>query len=62
MRQKLGEKKTQKLRDKLKLPIHHALVRGNTHHRIDLFLDDGRMLYLEKDGELEECEGNWKEV
>lgn len=52
-RQRVGEKKVRKLREKLGLPIVTALVRGGTDHRIDLCLEDGSVTYYWKDGTLE---------
>ena len=52
-RQRLGDKKLKKLRKKLGLPIMVAQVRGNTDHRIDLFLEDHTWIRLFKDGTIE---------
>jgi len=44
-RQRLGEKKTRQLRERLGLPIVVVLVRGGTDHRQDLCLADGTIRY-----------------
>lgn len=54
-RQRLGEKKVQKLRGLLGLPIVGAFARGGTEHRLDLCLEDGRILHLYPDGSIEEA-------
>ena len=54
MRQWVGKKKVQKLRRELALPIVGVLVRGGTHHRRDLYLEDGRVLYLFWVGSMEQ--------
>lgn len=53
MRQRLGNKSLARLRRKTGLDIVKALVRGNTDHRIDLYLADGRVAHLWPDGKLE---------
>ena len=61
MRQCLGPKKVTRLREKLKLPIEHVLVRGNTNHRQDLCLKDGSIImYWPKTGELIHDDMRWK--
>ncbi len=52
-RQRLGPKKTKRLRETTGLPIVKVLVRGNTGHRRDLFLEDGTIATLWPDGTLE---------
>ena len=47
---KLGEKKIEKLKKQTGLNIVKALTRGNTNHRIDLFVENGTMVYLFKNG------------
>ena len=49
---RLGKKKIEKYRKQLGLPIISGLVRGNTDHRIDFTLEDGRHICLYKDGEI----------
>jgi hypothetical protein len=44
MRQRVGEKKVKKYREMFKLPICTALARGGTDHRIDLFIEGGRIV------------------
>jgi hypothetical protein len=56
MRQKLGPKKVARLRAKTGLDIVYALVRGNTGHRIDLYVAGGRIVSLWPDGSTEESE------
>ena len=56
MRQNLGEKKVAKLRQQTGLPVIAVQVRGNTGHRKDLFLDDGRIVYLYLDGTMQVSE------
>ena len=56
-RQRLGEKKTRKLREKTGLPVVRAVVRGGTDHRIDLYLEGGVIMSLYRDGTLERVEG-----
>jgi hypothetical protein len=50
----IGKKKIQWLRRETGLPVIAALVRGDTDHRIDLCLDDGRVVYFFKDGTMAE--------
>ena len=52
-RQRLGQKKVNKLRQETGLDIIHVLVRGGTNHRRDLCLSDGTVTSLHKDGTLE---------
>jgi len=55
MRQVVGEKKVKRYREKTELPICTALVRGDSNHRVDLLLDDGRVMeYYPRTGDLEE--------
>lgn len=51
-RQQLGSKKLNKLIKSTGLDIAKAYIRGNTNHRVDLYLNDGRVFSLFKDGEL----------
>ena len=59
MRQLLGKKKTDKLRAETGLDIHHVMVRGNTGHRKDLWLNGGTIMYLWPDGTMEEGRIRW---
>ena len=59
MRCKLGPKKINQLKHKTGLSIVFAYVRGGTDHRIDLYLSDGTIMYLLKDGSLERCPIGW---
>lgn len=52
MRQALGEKKLKRLRASTGLDVVKATVRGNTDHRIDLWLGDGSIASLWPNGEL----------
>lgn len=52
-RNRVGEKKVKKLREKTGLPVLTALVRGGTDHRIDLLLEDGSIASLYRDGSIE---------
>jgi hypothetical protein len=56
-RQKLSEKKTEKLRNKTGLPIIAVLVRGGTDHRKDLLLEDGSICSLFKNGDIIKTDG-----
>lgn len=56
MRQRLSDKKTKALSDKLGMDIKSVMVRGNTEHRKDIYTKDGRQFALYKDGQLEEVE------
>lgn len=58
-RNRIGPKKVEKLRDKTGLSVLTALTRGNTDHRIDLYLDDGSVHHLYKDGTIEKSEMQW---
>ena len=61
MRQRLGEKKTRQLRERLGLPIVKVMVRGGTDHRQDLCLEDGTITsYWPATGELAKSPGRWK--
>lgn len=53
MKQQLGDKKLAKVRRETGLDIESATVRGGTDHTLTLYLRDGRVLYLRKDGTLE---------
>lgn len=59
-RQLLGIKKVKRLRKLTGLPIEKVMVRGNTDHRQDLCLTDGRIFCRYPDGELFEIPFNWK--
>lgn len=52
VRQRLGKKKVEKLKQKTGLDIVGVLVRGNTEHRKDLCLRDGTITCLFPDGEM----------
>lgn len=56
MRQRVGAKKVARLRKQTGLPVYSAQVRGNTGHRIDLFLENGEMWCLWPDGTLRKSE------
>lgn len=47
MRCRLGRKKIRKLERILGVKITHALTRGNTNHRIDIFLEGGKEAFGE---------------
>ena len=54
MRQRLGQKKIDRYAKETGLPVVTALTRGNTDHRVDLFLEDGsRVAYWPKTGDIE---------
>ena len=53
MRQRLGQKKINRYKRETGLSIVAGLVRGNTHHRVDLRLKDGSTKhYWPKTGEI----------
>ena len=52
-RNKIGPKKVKRLAEKTGLDVVSALTRGGTDHRIDLFLSDGSVVHLYKDGTIE---------
>lgn len=52
MRCKLGPKKVARYARMTGLNVIAAFVRGNTDHRVDLFLADGRIASLYRDGTL----------
>jgi hypothetical protein len=54
-RQRLGQKKVRRLRDLTGLEIVAVLVRGNTHHRQDLCLADGWVVYRWPNGTMEDA-------
>ena len=56
MRQLLGTKKTNALREKTGLPIVRVMVRGNTDHRMDLCLKNGTITYLYRNGQIEKSD------
>ena len=58
-KQKLGEKKVNKLIQKTGLDIVHVLTRGGTNHRLDLCTRDGFIYHLYKDGEIEKSDIGW---
>lgn len=58
-RQKLGQKKVNKLRQQTGLDILVVLVRGGTNHRRDLCLSDGSVVNLYKDGTMEKDTIGW---
>lgn len=58
MRQRLGQKKVAKLKRETGLDIVKVLVRGGTDHRKDLFLSDGSIVHLFKDGILTDSDCN----
>lgn len=53
MKQELGEKKTQKLRDLTGLPIRYVLVKGGWNHAKQLVLESGAVVYLSREGQLD---------
>jgi hypothetical protein len=61
VRQKLGPKKTQRLREVTGLPIARVMVRGGTDHAKTLILEDGRYYDMSKDGAITFMPGwgNW---
>lgn len=59
-RQLLGIKKVNRLRKLTGLPIEKVMVRGNTDHRQDLCLTDGRVISRYRDGELFELPYPWR--
>lgn len=56
MRQLMSHKNVARLRLEHNLPIVAVMVRGGTNHRKDLCLDDGTMVCLWPDGDLEKSE------
>lgn len=61
MRQLLGPKKVAALAQSTGLPLEKVMVRGGTDHRRDLCLTDGRIFYLDRNGEIEDSGMNWKQ-
>lgn len=59
MRQALSKKRTTILAAELNLPILSVMVRGNTDHRRDLFLEDGSIVMLYKDGTMAASSLRW---
>ncbi len=55
MRQRIGEKKIRKYREETGLDVIAGAVRGNTHHRVDLYLRDGAIVYRWPDGTFEQA-------
>lgn len=55
-RQMLAPRKVAALRTATGLPVVAVAVRGNTDHRRDLWLEDGTITYLHRDGTLEPSE------
>ena len=60
MRQQMSEKNVRKIREQTGLPVVCVKVRGNTDHRKDLFLENGDIVCLEKDGEIRNYPLKWK--
>lgn len=58
-RQKLGQKKINRLIKKTGLDIEHVLVRGGTDHRLDLCIKGGDVYHLYKTGEIEKSDIGW---
>lgn len=58
-RNRIGEKKVKKLREKTGLDILTALTRGGTDHRIDLCLSDRSVMHLYRDGTMEKSDLMW---
>lgn len=56
MRCKVGKKKVSAYMKKTGLPVIGASVRGGTDHRIDLYLQDGVIVYWYKDGTMEKAD------
>lgn len=53
MRQRLGKKKLKKYGKAIGFEVEYGLVRGNTNHRVDLYLRNGnKALYWPKTGEI----------
>jgi hypothetical protein len=52
-RQRLGLKKTLRLRQQTGLPVVRVLVRGGTNHSRDLLLSTGHIVMLSRDGSME---------
>lgn len=52
-RQSLGKKKVAALRRLTGLPVLYVMVRGGTDHRRDLIMEDGSLIHLYKDGQME---------
>ena len=59
-RQRLGEKKTNRLRKETGLDIAAVLVRGGTNHRRDLCLHDGSIIHLYRDGKMMKSSLEWR--
>jgi hypothetical protein len=59
MRQLLNPRKTATLAAQTGLPIVKVMVRGNTHHRKDLCLEDGSIVCLWPDGSLTASGSRW---
>lgn len=59
-RQRLKDKKVKKLCKETGLEIVHAFVRGGCDHAITLYLSDGTVAFLLKDGTLKENGDIWK--
>ena len=58
-RQRLGQKKVDKLRKQTGLDIIKVMVRGGTDHRLDLCLFNGTITRLYKDGTMLKDSGKW---
>lgn len=52
MRCLFGKRGIKRLIKRTGLPVVKALTRGNTHHRIDMWLEDGRECSLYRNGEI----------
>jgi len=59
-RQVLNKKKTLRIAQETNLPVEQVFVRGNTEHRKDLCLSDGRVVSLFKDGDIVDFGSRWK--
>ena len=53
-RQRLGEKKLRRMRELTGLDLVAVVVRGGTDHRRDLWLRNGTIVYLWRDGTMTE--------
>lgn len=52
----MNKKKTRQMAQKYSLPVVAVLVRGGTGHRKDLCLEDGSIIHLYPDGDMEKSE------
>ena len=59
MRQRMSEKNVLKIREQTGLPVVLVTVRGGDNHVKDLYLEGGKMVYLNPDGTIQESTLKW---